>query len=62
MILEAMGHGLPLIVVPGRGNQGVSYMRMKRASDGPAAIEVSRIETDLTPALDALLGDPEWKP
>ena len=56
---QAMGHGLPLIVVPGRGNQGVSYMRMKRAFYGPAAIEVSRIETDLAPALDALLGDPE---
>ena len=31
---------------------------MKRAFYGPAAVEISRPEVDLAPALDALLHDP----
>ncbi|MEM9851758.1 MAG: lipid-A-disaccharide synthase-related protein, partial [Pseudomonadota bacterium] len=37
---QAVGIGLPLIAVPGRGNQGAAFQRMKKRYFGDAAISV----------------------
>ncbi len=56
---QAIGLGLPLITLPGAGNQGEAYVRMKAAFFGPAAIAVSRDACALADAMRALLDDPE---
>ena len=54
---QAVGCGLPLIVVPGAGNQGVAYVRMKRRWYGPAALHLSRDAKAVAAALEALHDD-----
>jgi len=39
---QAVGHGLPLIVAPGAGDQGKACVRMKQRWNGPAALHLSR--------------------
>lgn len=55
---QAVGCGLPLIVVPGRGNQGESYVRMKMRWFGPAALRARPVPEEIAAAIAALLADP----
>lgn len=56
---QAVGVGLPLIAVPGAGNQGAAFQRMKRRYFGAAARSVSADKADIGTAIDALLADPK---
>ena len=49
---------LPLIVVPGAGNQGPAYVKMKMHWVGEAGIAVTRDAGAVGTAIAALLADP----
>lgn len=55
---QALGLGLPLIVVPGAGNQGPAYVKMKMHWVGEAGIAVARDAGAVSGAIAALLADP----
>jgi uncharacterized protein (TIGR03492 family) len=55
---QALGLGLPLIVVPGAGNQGPAYVKMKMHWVGEAGIAVARDAGAVGTAIAALLADP----
>lgn len=54
---QALGLGLPLIVVPGAGNQGPAYVRMKMHWVGEAGLSVPRDPAAVAGAVAALLAD-----
>jgi uncharacterized protein (TIGR03492 family) len=56
---QAVGLGLPLIAVPGLGNQGAAFVAMKAAFFGPAAVTVPRDPAAIASAAAALLADPD---
>lgn len=56
---QAIGLGLPLITLPGAGNQGPAYVRMKMHYFGESALAVARDAGQVAAAIEALLGDPE---
>jgi uncharacterized protein (TIGR03492 family) len=56
---QAIGMGLPLITLPGAGNQGEAFVRMKMAYFGPAAEAVPRDAAAVAAAIRALLTDPQ---
>lgn len=55
---QAIGRGIPLIVVPATGAQGERYVRMKMQFFGPSALAVDRDPKSISAAILALLGDP----
>jgi uncharacterized protein (TIGR03492 family) len=55
---QALGLGLPLIVVPGAGNQGPAYVKMKMHWVGEAGLSVPRKATAVAGAITSLLADP----
>lgn len=55
---QAIGLGLPLVVVPGRGNQGAAYVRMKMRYFGPAAVAAAPEAGAIAAALCELAADP----
>jgi len=55
---QAIGLGLPLITLPGAGNQGAAYVRMKMRFFGPAAQEVAHDPDEVAQAALGLLADP----
>lgn len=56
---QAIGLGLPLLTLPGAGNQGAAYVRMKMTFFGEAAQAVPRDPASLAEAMQALLDDPQ---
>lgn len=54
---QAIGFGIPLITVPGAGNQGDSFVKMKMRYFGDAAVEASPDETQIANLVIALLND-----
>lgn len=56
---QAIGLGIPLVTLPGAGNQGESYVQMKMRFFGDAAIAVARNPDDVADAVSSLLADPE---
>jgi uncharacterized protein (TIGR03492 family) len=54
---QALGLGLPLIVVPGAGNQGPAYVKMKMHWVGEAGLSVPRDPAAVAVAVAALLAD-----
>lgn len=56
---QAIGLGIPLVTLPGAGNQGKSYVRMKMRFFGDAAIAVTRNPDDVAQTVATLLADPE---
>lgn len=55
---QAVGLGLPLIAVPGLGNQGAAFVAMKAHYFGPAAVTAPRDPAAIAAAARALLADP----
>ncbi|MBN1613555.1 MAG: hypothetical protein JW950_03720 [Deltaproteobacteria bacterium] len=55
---QAIGLGIPLIVVPSAGVQGENYVKMKMKYFGPAAVAVPREPRELCRALANLLANP----
>ncbi len=55
---QAVGLGLPLIAVPGSGNQGEAFARMKQRYFGPAALPAPRDAEAIAPDAADLLADP----
>ncbi|PRX37851.1 conserved hypothetical protein [Meinhardsimonia xiamenensis] len=55
---QAVGLGLPLVAVPGRGNQGRAYVRMKMRFFGPAAVTAEPDPEAIGAVLAALAADP----
>ncbi len=55
---QAVGLGLPLIAVPGAGNQGPAFQRMKARYFGASALSVEADPTAMGAALDRLIADP----
>lgn len=58
---QAIGVGLPLIALPGHGNQNAAYLRMKKRYFGDAAIASGGDAESLARHLDTLLGSPELR-
>ncbi|MEM9435811.1 MAG: lipid-A-disaccharide synthase-related protein [Pseudomonadota bacterium] len=56
---QAIGLGLPLITLPGLGNQGDAYVRMKMAYFGEAAVAVPRNPERVAEELGRLMADPD---
>ncbi|MBV0912351.1 lipid-A-disaccharide synthase-related protein [Anianabacter salinae] len=54
---QAVGLGLPLVNLPGRGNQGEAFWRMKSRYFGEAALSVPREADAMAKAMQTLLGD-----
>jgi len=50
---QAVGHGLPLIVVPGAGDQGKACVRMTQLWNGPAALHLPRDAQAIADAIRA---------
>jgi uncharacterized protein (TIGR03492 family) len=55
---QAIGLGVPLIVVPASGVQGDRYVRMKMKYFGDAAIAVKPDPQEVVKAVNRILGDP----
>ncbi|MEM9707411.1 MAG: lipid-A-disaccharide synthase-related protein [Pseudomonadota bacterium] len=55
---QATGLGLPLVAVPGSGNQNAAYAAMKARYFGQAAMTVAPQAQTIAQALQALVGDP----
>jgi uncharacterized protein (TIGR03492 family) len=55
---QAVGLGLPLIAVPGLGNQGAAFVAMKARYFGPAAVSAPRDAAAIAAAAATLLADP----
>lgn len=55
---QAIGLGLPLVAVPGQGNQGPAYLRMKMRYYGPAAVLAPRDPDAVAGAIRGVLADP----
>ncbi|MFN3641507.1 MAG: lipid-A-disaccharide synthase-related protein [Gemmobacter sp.] len=56
---QAVGLGLPLIAVPGQGNQGPAFTAVKARYFGPAAVTAPRDPDMIAAAAARLLADPE---
>lgn len=56
---QAIGVGLPLVNLPGRGNQGEAFWRMKTRYYGDAAIPAQRAAPAMATAMQVLLDDPD---
>ncbi len=56
---QAVGLGLPLIAVPGSGNQGAAFQRMKARYFGKSAINVTHDPADIASGMDQLMADPD---
>ncbi|MEO1239817.1 MAG: lipid-A-disaccharide synthase-related protein [Pseudomonadota bacterium] len=56
---QAVGVGLPLVAVPGAGNQGPAFQRMKKRYFGEAAVSVPDDPRAIGAAITALIDDPE---
>lgn len=56
---QAVGLGLPLIAVPGAGNQGAAFQAMKDRYFGRAAHPISAAPSAIGDAIDMLIADPE---
>ena len=55
---QAAGLGLPLVAVPGTGNQGAAFVAMKARYFGPAAVTAPRDPAAIAAIAEALLADP----
>ncbi|MFN3145749.1 MAG: hypothetical protein ACE368_11095 [Paracoccaceae bacterium] len=55
---QAIGLGLPLVAVPGQGNQGPADLRMKMRYYGPAALFAPREPDAVARAIRDVLSDP----
>lgn len=55
---QAAGLGLPLVAVPGTGNQGAAFVAMKARYFGPAAVTAGRDPAAIAAAVRRLLSDP----
>jgi uncharacterized protein (TIGR03492 family) len=55
---QAIGLGLPLVTLPGEGNQGPAYVKMKMSYFGEAALAVPRSASAVAEAVTALLANP----
>ena len=56
---QAVGLGIPLIALPGAGNQGAAFQRMKARYFGSSAINVENDPRVGAEAFDALASDPD---
>lgn len=56
---QAVGLGLPLIAVPGAGNQGIAFHRMKTRYFGAAAISVAPEAVAIAETVRTLADDPD---
>ncbi len=54
---QAVGLGLPLVNLPGRGNQGEAFWRMKTRYFGPSALPARREAVAIGNAISVLLDD-----
>lgn len=58
---QAVGLGLPLVAVPGAGNQGAAFARMKQRYFGRAALPAAPTAKAIADALKRLADDPELR-